>query len=80
MIIKLSISLPETMAKYARWRVRTGGYGSISEYFRELVRIDTRFERERVQQEKRLEAEAAAVRPNSTREDQLYSVRVSGKR
>ena len=42
MITKLSISLPRTFEEYARHRVRTGGYGSISEYFRELIRIDER--------------------------------------
>jgi Arc/MetJ-type ribon-helix-helix transcriptional regulator len=44
MITKLSISLPKALEDYARWRVRHGGYGSISEYFRELVRLDQRFE------------------------------------
>jgi Arc/MetJ-type ribon-helix-helix transcriptional regulator len=44
MIAKLSISLPKSLEDYARWRVRNGGYGSISEYFRELVRVDQRFE------------------------------------
>ncbi len=42
MITKLSISLPISLEEYARHRVRTGGYGSISEYFRELIRIDER--------------------------------------
>ena len=42
MITKLSISLPRSLEEYARHRVRTGGYGSISEYFRELIRIDER--------------------------------------
>ena len=42
MITKLSISLPRSLEEYARRRVRTGGYGSISEYFRELIRIDER--------------------------------------
>ncbi|HEV8592406.1 MAG TPA: hypothetical protein VGQ55_09915, partial [Pyrinomonadaceae bacterium] len=43
MITKLSISMPKSLEEFARWRVRTGGYGSISEYFRELVRVDQRF-------------------------------------
>ena len=56
MIAKLSISLPKSLEDYARWRVRNGGYGSISEYFRELVRVDQRLEIAR-------HANHAAVRP-----------------
>jgi Arc/MetJ-type ribon-helix-helix transcriptional regulator len=41
---KLSVSLPGSLEEWVRLRVRYGGYGSISEYFRELVRIDQRFE------------------------------------
>ena len=43
MIIKLSISMPKSLEDFARSRVRHDGYGSISEYFRELVRIDQRY-------------------------------------
>ncbi len=42
MIGKLSISLPKSLEDHARARVRSGG--SISEYFRELVRVDQRYE------------------------------------
>ena len=42
MITKLSISLPQSLETFARSQVRNGGYGSISEYFRELIRIDQR--------------------------------------
>jgi antitoxin ParD1/3/4 len=42
MITKLSISLPQSLETFARHQVRNGGYGSISEYFRELIRIDQR--------------------------------------
>ncbi len=72
--------MPQTMENYARWRVRTGGYGSVSEYFRELVRIDKRFERERVLQDKRIEAEAAAVQPNSTKKGQVPYYPMQGER
>ena len=41
---KLSISMPDTVADYMYGRLRTGGYGTISEYVRELVRLDQRFE------------------------------------
>ena len=44
MISKISISMPTSLEEYARSRVRNGGYGSISEYFRELVRLDQRFD------------------------------------
>ena len=44
MIAKLTISMPKTLEDYARWRVRNGGYASISDYFRELVRTDQRIQ------------------------------------
>ncbi|MBK8464374.1 MAG: type II toxin-antitoxin system ParD family antitoxin [Chloracidobacterium sp.] len=44
MIVKLSISMPKSLEDFARSRVRHDGYGSISEYFRELVRIDQRYD------------------------------------
>lgn len=36
--------MPKSLEDFARSRVRHGGYGSISEYFRELVRIDQRYD------------------------------------
>lgn len=36
--------MPERVAEFMYQRLRTGGYGSISEYVRELVRLDERFE------------------------------------
>lgn len=39
---KISISLPFELELYARTRVRDGGYSSMSEYLRELIRIDQR--------------------------------------
>ena len=36
--------MPKSLEEFARSRVRFGGYGSISEYLRELIRIDQRFE------------------------------------
>jgi len=41
---KLSISLPFELELYARTRVRDGGYSTISEYLRELIRIDQRMQ------------------------------------
>ena len=45
MITKLTISLPVSLEEFARRRVTEGGYGSVSEYFRELIRIDQRLAR-----------------------------------
>lgn len=36
----MNISLPESMRTYVEEQVANGGYGSASEYFRELVRLD----------------------------------------
>ncbi len=36
----MNISLPESMRTYVEEQVASGGYGSASEYFRELVRLD----------------------------------------
>ncbi|MFO5528234.1 MAG: type II toxin-antitoxin system ParD family antitoxin [Cuspidothrix sp.] len=36
----INISLPDTMRTYVEQLVAQGGYSSISEYFRELVRQD----------------------------------------
>lgn len=47
----MNISLPETMKSFVDEQVQSGGYGSASEYIRELVRRD---QKERAQD--RLEA------------------------
>ncbi|AFW94619.1 MULTISPECIES: type II toxin-antitoxin system ParD family antitoxin [Nostocales] len=36
----MNISLPDTMRDYIEEQVAQGGYSSVSEYFRELVRQD----------------------------------------
>lgn len=36
----MNISLPDSMRTYVEEQVVSGGYGSASEYFRELVRLD----------------------------------------
>lgn len=51
MASSMNISLPETMKTFVEQLVQSGGYGTASEYFRELVRRDQK-ERE----EARLEA------------------------
>ena len=36
----ITISVPDWLQSYIEDRVKGGGYGSVSEYFRELLRID----------------------------------------
>jgi antitoxin ParD1/3/4 len=43
----INISLPDTMRAYVEEQVAQGGYSSVSEYFRELVRQD---QKQRVQE------------------------------
>ena len=38
----MNIALPETLKQFVRERVTEGGYGSVSEYVRELIRFDQR--------------------------------------
>ena len=41
-IPKISISMAEPLLSFINRKVQRGGYGSVSEYFRELVRQDLR--------------------------------------
>jgi Arc/MetJ-type ribon-helix-helix transcriptional regulator len=41
---KVTISVPEIMMRYVHHKVRTAGYGTVSEYIRELIRLDQRIE------------------------------------
>ena len=41
----LNISLPETMRSFVEEKISSGGYGTISEYVRELIRADQRREK-----------------------------------
>ena len=36
----MNIALPESMKQYVQERVTEGGYSSVSEYVRELIRVD----------------------------------------
>ncbi|MFP4500130.1 MAG: type II toxin-antitoxin system ParD family antitoxin [Candidatus Hydrogenedentota bacterium] len=38
----MNISLPESMREWVEQQVAEGGYSSVSEYIRELVRLDKR--------------------------------------
>ncbi len=41
---RVTISMPYVMFKYIDSKVKTGNYGSVSEYIRELIRLDQRIE------------------------------------
>lgn len=41
-ISTLNISLPEPMRAFVEEKINSGGYGTISEYVRELIRADQR--------------------------------------
>jgi antitoxin ParD1/3/4 len=43
----LNISLPETMRQFVEEKISSEGYGTISEYIRELIREDQRKEQYR---------------------------------
>jgi antitoxin ParD1/3/4 len=40
----LNISLPESMRQFVEKKIRSDGYGTISEYIRELIRADQKDE------------------------------------
>ncbi len=47
---KMTISVPNLVGKFVDYKVRTGGYGSVSEYIRELIRLDQRMDLVRLDQ------------------------------
>jgi antitoxin ParD1/3/4 len=40
MMTNMNVSLPETLKEYVEEQVNGGGYGTVSEYLRELIRED----------------------------------------
>ncbi len=40
MIVNMNVSLPDTLKEYVEEQVTSGGYGTSSEYLRELIRAD----------------------------------------
>lgn len=56
----LNISLPEKLRTFVEEKIERDGYGTISEYVRELIRADERIDRDRFE---RLIAEAYASGP-----------------
>ena len=47
----LNISLPEALRQFVDQKVKTGGYGTASEYIRELIRQDQKQEAEQERME-----------------------------
>ena len=64
---RLSISLPESARRFVEERVETEGYGSVSEYFRELIRLDQRLELDRRDEAVMRAAMEIAERPGGHR-------------
>ena len=59
---KLTISMPDAMSDYVASRIESGQYGTVSEYFRDLVRGEQRKEKAIAELRGRLErAEASGV-------------------
>ena len=50
----MNVSLPEKLKEYVDVRVETGGYGTASEYVRDLIRKDS--ERQQKERNERLDA------------------------
>jgi putative addiction module CopG family antidote len=50
----INISVPPELHAFVQDRVEAGNYGSISEYFRELIRLDQRRELEEFDESARL--------------------------
>ena len=50
----MNVSLPEKLTEYVDVRVETGGYGTASEYIRDLIRKDS--ERQQKERNERLDA------------------------
>lgn len=71
----LNISLPESMRQFVEKKIETEGYGTISEYVRELIRADQKDENARFET---LIAEAFASGEPSplTKEDIIEARRV----
>ena len=70
MVYKLTISMPETMIHYMHQKVKTGGYGTVSEYIRELVRLDQRIEFARADTNQRRQS----VRPRVSGPDDIFDL------
>jgi len=70
MVYKLTISCRNDDSLYAS-KVKTGGYGTVSEYIRELVRLDQRIEFARADSAQRQQS----VRPSVSDYPMTYSTR-----
>ena len=64
----MNISLPDSLRRFIEYKVDTGGCGSVSDYIRELVRIDRRLEIQQLDAvAERAKARADAQRPMPVR-------------
>ena len=61
----INISVPEALHSFVETRVLTGEYSSVSEYFRELIKLDKH--RERLRYEEARRADAMRPRPYENR-------------
>ena len=65
----MNISLPESMRTYVEEQVANGDYGSASEYFRELVRLDKKRKATERVEEMLLEGLSSGTATQMTDED-----------
>ncbi|MCB1019292.1 MAG: type II toxin-antitoxin system ParD family antitoxin [Acidobacteria bacterium] len=66
---KITISMPDAMSEYVTARVESGQYGNVSEYFRDLVRVEQRRKQGEEELRRRLEAAEASGVSDRTAED-----------
>lgn len=66
---KITISMPDAMSEYVASQVEAGQYGNVSEYFRDLVRVEQRRQRAKEELRRMLEdAEASGVSDRTAEE------------
>lgn len=68
-MMSLNISLPDTMRAFVDEQVKSGGYGTASEYLRELIRQDQKRKAERRLEDLLLEGLASGEPAELTPED-----------
>ncbi len=62
-MLRLTISMPEQMNRWVEAQIKTGRYGNVSEYFRDLVRRDQEKREEKLKELRDLldRAEASGI-------------------
>ena len=66
MMTKVTISLPDTAKAFIQQKIEKDGYGTVSEYIRELIRRDQRAENARSNRKVRLERDEGHSGDNIT--------------